>query len=47
MKRFLLSIGQLLLIWLAIIVALASAALVLTAMDPLKDVPYVSARGAA
>lgn len=47
MKSFLRSAGQLLLIWLAIMAALAAAAAVLTVIDPMKGVPYVSARGEA
>jgi hypothetical protein len=46
-KAILRSAGHLLLIWFAIMVTLMVAAAVLAAIDPLKDVPYVSERGAA
>ncbi|MFD1558313.1 hypothetical protein ACFSHT_22230 [Paraburkholderia silviterrae] len=46
MKNFLKGAGQLLLIWLAIIALVVSTAAILAATDPLKDIPYVSTRGA-
>jgi hypothetical protein len=42
MKRFLTSIGQLLLLMLAISLAVGTAAFVIEAIDPLKGVPHTS-----
>lgn len=41
--KILRSIGQLVLIWIAIIVTLIIGAVALSAIDPLKDVPQVVA----
>lgn len=46
MRRFLKSTAHLLLLMLAIAAALVVAACVLAAIDPLHEVPYVSARSA-
>lgn len=44
MKRFLTGLGQLALIWLGIAIAVATAAVVLAVLDPMRDTPYVGRR---